>query len=92
MATQTPDITPGAVQGGAAPAAQAQRRLGMALAVIATAQLMVVLDLTIVTVALPQIPAPRSRLPGTLLLVSPAAATMPMGWFAGPDASLAGTG
>ena len=55
MATQTPDITPGAVQGGAAPAAQAQRRLGMALAVIATAQLMVVLDLTIVIVALPHI-------------------------------------
>jgi hypothetical protein len=40
----------------------------------------------------PRIPAPRSRLPGTLPLVSPAAATMPMGWFAGPDASLADTG
>jgi Major Facilitator Superfamily len=34
-------------------AAQAPRRLGLALVVIATAQLMVVLDLTIVTVALP---------------------------------------
>jgi len=43
------------VAGGAAPAAQAPRRLGLALAVIATAQLMVVLDLTIVTVALPHI-------------------------------------
>jgi MFS family permease len=38
-----------------APAAPAPRRLGLALAVIAAAQLMVVLDLTIVTVALPHI-------------------------------------
>jgi len=37
-------------------------------------------------------PAPRSYLPGTLQLVSSTAATIPMGWFAGPDASLAGTG
>jgi hypothetical protein len=29
---------------------------------------------------------------GTLQLVSSTAPTMPMGWFAGPDASLAGTG
>jgi EmrB/QacA subfamily drug resistance transporter len=36
-------------------AAQRPRRLGLALAVIATAQLMIVLDLTIVTVALPHI-------------------------------------
>jgi EmrB/QacA subfamily drug resistance transporter len=55
VATQTPDITPAALQAGAAPAGQAPRRLGLALAVIATAQLMVVLDLTIVTVALPHI-------------------------------------
>jgi EmrB/QacA subfamily drug resistance transporter len=41
----------------AAPAAPAPRRLGLALAVIATAQLMVALDLTIVTVALPHIQA-----------------------------------
>jgi hypothetical protein len=37
--------------------AQAPRRPGLALAVIATAELMVVLDLTIVTVALPHIQA-----------------------------------
>jgi MFS family permease len=58
VATQTPDIRPAAVHAGAAPAApaaQAPRRLGLALVVIATAQLMVVLDLTIVTVALPHI-------------------------------------
>jgi EmrB/QacA subfamily drug resistance transporter len=41
----------GAIEVGAL----APRRLGLALAVIATAQLMVVLDLTIVTVALPHI-------------------------------------
>src|SRR5262249_37076932 len=40
----------------------------------------------------PRIPAPRSPLPGTVQLVSSTAATTPMGWFAGPDASLAGTG
>ena len=39
----------------AAPAAHGQRRLGLALVVIATAQLMVVLDATIVNVALPHI-------------------------------------
>jgi len=39
----------------------------------------------------PQIPAPDPRLPGTLQLVSSTAATMPMAWFTGPDASLAGT-
>ncbi|HYK68348.1 MAG TPA: MFS transporter [Streptosporangiaceae bacterium] len=55
MATQTPDVGPAAVRAGAAPAGQAPRRLGVALTVIATAQLMVVLDLTIVTVALPHI-------------------------------------
>ena len=41
--------------GGAAAAAGGQRRLGLALLVIATAQLMVVLDATIVNVALPHI-------------------------------------
>ena len=35
---------------------------------------------------------PRSRPPGTVQLVSSTAATMPMARFAGPDASLAGTG
>jgi len=56
--TETPHTTAAALEEGAvpaAPAAPAPRRLGLALAVIATAQLMVVLDLTIVTVALPHI-------------------------------------
>src|SRR6266568_2422119 len=44
-----------AVAAGAAATAQPRRRLGLALAVIATAQLMVVLDSTIVNVALPHI-------------------------------------
>src|SRR5271156_3023389 len=44
-----------AVAAGAAVTAQPRRRLGLALAVIATAQLMVVLDSTIVNVALPHI-------------------------------------
>src|SRR3984885_4512182 len=43
------------VGGGAAPAGPASRHLGLALVVIATAQLMVVLDATIVNVALPDI-------------------------------------
>ena len=54
MSTETSHTMAAAVEGGAAPA---PRRLGLALAVIATAQLMVVLDLTIVTVALPHIQA-----------------------------------
>ena len=58
MATQTPDTRAAAVaERGAAPAAPAARRLGLVLAVIATAQLMVALDLTIVNVALPHIQA-----------------------------------
>ncbi len=60
MPTETPDTRAVALAGGAAPAApaaQAPRRLGLVLAVIATAQLMVVLDTTIVTVALPHIQA-----------------------------------
>jgi EmrB/QacA subfamily drug resistance transporter len=61
MPTETPGTRAAAVERGAAPAmpavpaAPAPRRLGLALAVIAMAQLMVVLDLTIVTVALPHI-------------------------------------
>ena len=58
MPTETPDTRAVATQRRAAPAVPAvpaPRRLGLALAVIATAQLMVVLDLTIVTVALPHI-------------------------------------
>jgi len=48
--------TPGAaLAAGAGTITQAPRRLGLALAVIATAQLMVVLDATIVNVALPHI-------------------------------------
>ena len=60
MSTETPDTAAaGAGRGAApiAPAAQAPRRLGLVLAVIATAQLMIVLDLTIVNVALPHIQA-----------------------------------
>jgi len=57
VATETPDTRAPAPEGGAAPAAQAPRRLGLVLAVIAMAQLMVVLDLTIVNVALPHIQA-----------------------------------
>ena len=60
MPTETPHTRAAALEEGAARAAsagQAPRRLGLALAVIATAQLMVVLDLTIVTVALPHIQA-----------------------------------
>jgi EmrB/QacA subfamily drug resistance transporter len=56
--TQSSDNRAAAVDGGAAPGvptAQAPRRLGLALAVIATAELMIILDLTIVTVALPHI-------------------------------------
>jgi EmrB/QacA subfamily drug resistance transporter len=52
---ETPDTRAAPVEGGTAPVAQAPRRLGLALAVIATAQLMIVLDLNIVTVALPHI-------------------------------------
>src|SRR5580658_1338285 len=46
---------PGTAVAARAAAAQPRRRLGLALAVIATAQLMVVLDATIVNVALPHI-------------------------------------
>jgi EmrB/QacA subfamily drug resistance transporter len=58
MPAESPDTTAAAAYSGSAPAgsaAPAPRRLGLALAVIATAQLMVALDLTIVTVALPHI-------------------------------------
>ena len=63
MATETPDIRPAAAEAGAAPvvpAAQAPRRQGPPLTVIATAALMVALDTTIVAVvALPRIQAAR---------------------------------
>src|SRR5262249_35012426 len=60
VTTGTPDAGPAARQARAAATAQttqAPRRPGLVLAVIATAQLMVVLDLTIVVVALPHIQA-----------------------------------
>jgi len=57
MPPATPQAGPGVRHARAATTAQAPRRLGLALAVIATAQLMIVLDLTIVTVALPHIQA-----------------------------------
>src|SRR5215469_7644747 len=53
MSTALPE-TGGGVAGATAGGAP-QRRLGLALAVIATAQLMIVLDATIVNVALPHI-------------------------------------
>jgi EmrB/QacA subfamily drug resistance transporter len=53
----TPEARATARQARAAPTAQPPRRLGLVLAVIATAQLMVALDLTIVNVALPHIQA-----------------------------------
>ena len=58
MPSETPHIRPAAAAAGrAASAAQAPRRLGLVLAVITTAQLMLALDLTIVNVALPHIQA-----------------------------------
>ena len=57
MPTETPDTKTVTTERRAVPAAPAPRRLGLALAVIATAQLMVALDLTIVTAALPHIQA-----------------------------------
>ena len=55
MPSETPQTRPAAYRAPAAITAHAPRRLGLVLAVIATAQLMVVLDLTIVVVALPHI-------------------------------------
>ena len=56
MTAGTPHAGPAARQARAAATAQPPRRPGLVLAVIGTAQLMVVLDLTIV-VALPHIQA-----------------------------------
>src|SRR5215468_7849231 len=55
VTTGIPHAGPAARQARAATTAQAPRNLGLVLAVIATAQLMVALDLTIVNVALPHI-------------------------------------
>jgi len=57
VTTGTPEAGTTARQPQAATTAQAPRRLGLVLAVIATAQLMIILDLTIVNVALPHIQA-----------------------------------
>src|SRR5215831_1401648 len=57
MPAKPPQARPGVPEARAAVTAHPPRRLGLALAVIATTQLMVVLDLTIVTVALPHIQA-----------------------------------
>jgi EmrB/QacA subfamily drug resistance transporter len=57
VTARTPQAGPAARQARAATTAQPPRRPGLVLAVIATAQLMVVLDLTIVVVALPHIQA-----------------------------------
>src|SRR5215472_730244 len=55
VTTGTPHAGPAARQARAATPTQAPRKLGLVLAVIATAQLMVALGLTIVNVALPHI-------------------------------------
>lgn len=57
MTAATPHAGPATRQARAATTAQPPRRPGLVLAVITTAQLMVVLDLTIVVVALPHIQA-----------------------------------
>jgi MFS family permease len=57
VSSETQQTRPAAPSPLAATAAQAPRRLGLVLAVIATAQLMVALGLTIVNVALPHIQA-----------------------------------
>jgi hypothetical protein len=57
VTARTPQAGPAALQPQAAATAQPPRRLGLVLAVIATAELMVALDLTIVNVALPHIQA-----------------------------------
>src|SRR5580704_13827159 len=57
MPSETPRIRPAAPYAPAVTTAQAPRRLGLVLAVITTAQLMLALDLTIVNVALPHIQA-----------------------------------
>jgi EmrB/QacA subfamily drug resistance transporter len=54
---ETPQTRPAAPRAPAVTTAHAPRRPGLVLAVIATAQLMIVLDLTIVNVALPHIQA-----------------------------------
>jgi hypothetical protein len=54
MPAETPQTRPAALRAPAVTTAQAPRRLGLALAVIATAQLMLALDTTIVNVALPR--------------------------------------
>jgi EmrB/QacA subfamily drug resistance transporter len=57
VTTGTAEVGPAARQPEAGITAPAPRRLGLVLAIIATAQLMVALDLTIVNVALPHIQA-----------------------------------
>jgi len=57
VSSEAPSIRPAAPGAPAATAAPAPRRLGLVLAVIATAQLMIIIDLTIVNVALPHIQA-----------------------------------
>ena len=57
MPSETPQARTAAPRASAATTAQPPRRPGLVLAVIAMAQLMVVLDLTIVVVALPHMQA-----------------------------------
>ena len=57
--------------GSGAHAGPVRRHLGLALFVIATAQLMVVLDATIVNVALPHITTPGRHTAGLIVIISP---------------------
>jgi EmrB/QacA subfamily drug resistance transporter len=57
VSSEAPQIPPTALGAPAATTPPAPRRLGLVLAVIATAQLMIIVDLTIVNVALPHIQA-----------------------------------
>jgi len=57
MPSETPQTRPAAPRAPAVTTAQAPSRPGLVLAVIATAQLMIIIDLTIVNVALPHIQA-----------------------------------
>jgi hypothetical protein len=57
VSSETQQTGPAAPRALAATVGPAPRRLGLVLAVIATAQLMIIIDLTIVNVALPHIQA-----------------------------------
>jgi hypothetical protein len=86
VTTGTPEARPAARQPQAAITVQAPRRLRLVLAVIATAQLMIILDLTIVTVALPHIQAALGFSGSNLEWVRPGLQGRRPGAGAGPAA------